>query len=160
MALASSSGHSLPPDHLKRPTGVTVLAVLVWVAAGLIVLGAVALFAASQFLAFGAGEVPGLPFGALGAFGVLFAFVLILLAVAYAVTGWGLWTERRWAWYVAGVLTALSLLSSVVNLFQGEFVTSIVSIAIAVLIGWYLLRPEVQSWFGVRWETPWKYRTT
>lgn len=148
----------MPPDHLKRPTGVTVLAILVWICAALIVLGAAALIAASRFLALA--SIPDLPLSTFGALGAVAAFVLLLVAVVYAVTGWGLWTERRWAWYVAAVFTALSAVSGLVSVIQGELVTSLVSVAIAALIGWYLLRPDVQSWFGVRWETPWKYRTT
>lgn len=129
-----------------RPVGVTVLAVLYFIGAGFLVLAGLAMFALGGM----AGAMAGMPamFGALGA---MLGVVALLLAALAAATGWGMWTAKPWAWILALVLTGLNALSNVLNLASGDagaIAGAVFGLAIAGLIIWYLLRPEVKRYFG------------
>lgn len=128
-----------------RPSGVTVLAILAWVGAALSILAGLGMFAVG-------GAVAGVGGGFVAGLGVF----LLVLGVAYAVVGWGLWTRQRWAWYATLAVEALAVVLGLMSLLQGDIVSPIVSLLIAGVVVWYLLKADVQAWFGVRMKTPWR----
>lgn len=133
-----------------RPTGVTILAVLAWIGAALGILAGIALIAGGSML----GAVGGGVFTGLAIAGGLF---LLAIGVFDAVAGYGLWTHKRWAWYATAILTAVSAVGSIVNLLNGD-ASSLLGLAIAAVVVWYLFKPDVQAWFSVDYKVPWKYR--
>ena len=140
-----------------RPTGVTVLAVLAIIAGVFAVFAGFALMAIGAMAgAIGMGADSGM-MGMLGAFGAA-AGVLVLLygAFCFAVS-YGLFKRMRWAWFATMVIAAFDVLSGIFSLISFEIVSAIFSLAIGGLIAWYLLSPPVQRWFGVNYNTPWKY---
>ncbi len=141
----TGSGVIRPND---RPTGITILAGLFAIAAVFALFGAFFAFAGSVVLA-----PTDLGVADMGAFAV----VLLVVAAVSAVVAWGLFTQERWAWYAAIILTALSALSSLAGMFSGAIFSNLVGLVVAGAVIWYLLKPEVQAWFGVRHDTPWKY---
>lgn len=138
-----------------RPTGVTVLAVLSLVAGALAVLAGIGLIFAGALFA-GLGDPSGL--GLLGAFGAAAGVALLLYAAFVFAVGYGLLKRQRWAWYATLVLAALQVLGALVSLLSGDIMSALVSLAIAGVVGWYLLSPPVQGWFGVSHKVPWTYR--
>lgn len=137
-----------PGMPATRPTGVTVLAVLNAVVAAFAILAALLMFAGGGMMGamMGAEDGGGL-FALLGA---AFGVVLLLMAALYAAAAWGLWTKQRWAWYLAMVGVVIGLLNGLISLPFG-----IVGLLISGFIGWYLLTPPVQRWFGLSYNVPW-----
>jgi len=113
----------------KRPSGVSVTAVLNFIAAALLILLGLGLSALSAVL----GEIP--EFQSLVA---LSSIVLIVVGVFIGVVAHGIWTGKEWAYYVALILWILSA-ASLAN------VTSIVPIVFII----YFLKRNVQDFFGV-----------
>ncbi len=122
----------------ERPLGVTILAVLSGIGGILAILGGLALGAMA-----GAGGLSGMEgmegLGPLMAYGSTMAIImgLINLIIAY-----GLWNGKSWAWWLTVVFAALNALMSLVSMM-------IVSLVIAAVIIWYMLRPHVKAFFGV-----------
>ena len=131
---------------MKRPLGITILAILA------IIVGA--LFALVGLLAFvGAGAIAsGAATGTHLSAGVAFtvAAVALVLGVLDIVWGIGALRLRPWAWTLGVALGVLNILNSGLNvvLGQGFSAGSIVGDIIAVLIIVYLFTPRVRQAFG------------
>ena len=121
----------------QRPTGVSVLAVLMIIGGVLGIIGSLTAVALLSTLA--------------GTAGLLLAFVVIvplIIAVVQVVVGVGLWKLLSWAWMAAIVITVIGAIFTIISLISGGSVASnIISLAIDALIVWYLFRPEVKSVF-------------
>ena len=112
----------------QRPTGVTILAAVASIS---VVFGLIALVG-------GLGGAPGaLPVGA-------------ILTIVGAVTVYGLWNLRRWAWPLALVLWVLSTVDALLLLSNGTFNTNLIVGPLVIL---YLMRVDIRTAFG-RGPTP------
>lgn len=136
----------------KRPLGITIIAALY------IILGILSLLWSG--LVFGVGgmtSMVGSLFGAdaiasygssnvwSGTFGVITAIVQITVAI-------GLFTLKRWAWYLAMVALGLTIIEGVIGIFGGGFFAFAcggIGLIIPVVILIYLLRPHIREMFGV-----------
>lgn len=143
-------GSPMVPD--ARPTGVTVLAVLNGIFGVFALLGGLGMMLGGGAIATMMGGPDGGMFAALAG---VFGFVFLVMGALYLLAAWGLWTRKRWAWYVAMVGVVLGILNGIVSLPFG-----IVGLLIAGFIGWYLLTPGVQRWFGLNYNVPWNKNTT
>lgn len=123
----------------QRPAGVSVLATLAWLAAALAFAAGASAWALGVSLADEDGNV-------LAGLGGL----VVLLAAAYALVGWGLWTRRRWAWYGTLAVEGIAVFLALAALLAGDLVAPLVSLLVAGVVVVVLLRREVQAWFGVR----------
>ncbi len=138
-----------PPPRLdppyaapRRPSGVTVLAVLAGVAAAFALLGALGAFAGGAVLGLaGVGPIAGLAV-------IIGAFFLIYSAVA-VVVAFGLLRGRRWAWMTALVIAGFGLLSAVLSFSGGDVVSGLLMAAVHGTILGYLFKPEIKTWFGI-----------
>ena len=107
----------------QRPTGITILAVLASIS---VVFGLIALLG-------GIGGAPGaLPVG-------------MILTFVGAVTVYGLWNLRPWAWPLALILWSLSTLDALLLLANGTFNTNLI---VGPLVVIYLLRADIRAAFG------------
>lgn len=101
-------------DKSTAETVVKVWAILSWIGAGLSAIGAIGMlfFAGSGMMMLlpDLDEV-GAETGAMGAFGIFFAVLMIGFAVLYFFVGLGLWRRQNWARITTIVLSVLSLLS-------------------------------------------------
>lgn len=141
------AGWGAPAMARTRPTGVTILAVLDYIAAGGLALVALMMFAGGAFMGAAFSEAMGMGAGMFAALGAVLGVFLLLLAALYGVAGWGMWTGKSWAWVLSLVLTGLGVLNSLSSLVQGDW-SSIIGLAIAGFLIWYLLQPGVKAWFG------------
>ncbi len=139
----------------KRPTGITLIVIayiilgvlsLLWSGLVLGVGGLTAavgsLFGADAMSTFGSSNVWS------GTFGVITAIVQIIVAI-------GLFTLKRWAWYLALVAATLTVIEGIIGLFGGgmfAFICGGIGLIIPVVILVYLLRPPIRALFGV--QTP------
>jgi hypothetical protein len=140
---------------MKRPTGVTILAVLAFIGAALLVAAAlVSLLAGmlvSTMLSFRMGMI-----GGVGA-AFLVIFFLLVFAVVDIMVGVGLWKLKNWARIITIVLTAIGLLGSVLSIISpfGHMhiflfvflIRRLILAAIYAWILWYLFQPNVKEAF-------------
>jgi uncharacterized membrane protein (DUF2068 family) len=139
---------------MERPTGVTILAVLAFIGAGLLVLLALLSLLGGAMLSSMAAPRMGM-LASVG--GAVIAVFLFVIAVLYVVIGAGLWKLQNWARVLAIVLAGLSVLASVLSIlnpfahhfFFFVFLTRrLIVVAIDVWIIVYLLKPHVKQAFG------------
>jgi hypothetical protein len=142
---------------MQRPTGITILAVLAFIGAGLLALAGLALFAGGAMMSHMA-AYPQLAIVA-GIGGALVAVICLAFAALELVIGIGLWKLQNWARVLTIILTCLAVLSSCFTLlfalthmygifFFGLFFRRLILAAIQVWIVIYLLKPHVKQAFG------------
>lgn len=155
---------ALPADPVRhpsapglRPTGVTILGVLAIVAGALAVVGAFILLAVGAIAGAAGIAAESVGLGIVAAFGALAAVALFLYALFAFLVAYGLFSRRKWAWYAALVLAAFQILQGLGSLLALEIISAAIGLGIGGFIGWYLLSPPVQAWFGVSHNTPWTY---
>jgi hypothetical protein len=136
---------------MKRPTGISILAVVYIVLAVLSLLW--------SGLVFGVGGLSSLFGGLFGAdnvaaFGTSSSWSLgIITALVQLVVAIGLLSMKRWAWILALVSVALTVVQGIVGIFGGgpfAFMCGILGLAIPVGILIYLLRPGIRQAFGMQ----------
>lgn len=137
----------------KRPTGITIIAIL-YIALGILSLlwsGLVfgvggmtsmfgSLFGAENIASFGSSNVWS------GTFGIVTAIVQIVVAI-------GLFTLKRWAWYLAMIALALTVIEGIIGIFGGGFFAFVcggIGLLVPVIILIYLLRPHIREIFGIQ----------
>jgi len=80
----------------------------------------------------------------LGGWGIA---LMLVVAIACATAGIGVWTRARWGRQVAITLIALNLFSDVLNaVIRGDWRT-LMGVPIGGVVIWYLLRPRVRAEF-------------
>ena len=137
----------------KRPTGVTVIAVLVIIGGILLLLAGIAGVAVGSL--FISSQIIGLGFVIIGA-------IILAVGIGYLVVSYGLLKGKRWSWTITVILLFIGIAIDVVsiiifgsfaiNMDTSSFLTtnsgSIAGIIISVIILYYLYRPHVKSYFG------------
>jgi hypothetical protein len=127
---------------MKRPTGITVLAIFALLG-GLGELIAFIVAVAAGFVAT-AEVLPGQV--AIAIVAGLFALISGVVLLAFAV---GAWSLKPWAWTLGMLSVGLWALSNLINVGRGAFAGNVVVIIIiAALVIWYLYRPHVRAAFG------------
>ncbi|HVB08069.1 MAG TPA: DUF2127 domain-containing protein [Candidatus Acidoferrales bacterium] len=141
---------------MARPTGVTILAVLSFLGAGLCLLGAAGMFllGTSGLATMGA---QGRSMGPLAAMGAFAGIACLVLAVLYVVNGVGLWKLQGWARMLTIILLVigivfgvLGIVRSLAPLMVGMLLFHVILIAINAWIVMYLFKPRVKQAFGER----------
>jgi hypothetical protein len=125
---------------MQRPTGITILAVLSAIA------GVFGLIAALALLGIGA-------VGAAGGLGGM-VFVAGLIALVYGIgslaLAYGFWTLKPWAWPLGVGVQVLGIIYAVAQYVNDptQLISTIISLAIAAVILWYLFQANVKAAFG------------
>jgi hypothetical protein len=140
---------------MQRPTGVTILAVLAFVAGAFLVVAALLSLLGGAIVSSLGSSRMGMMAG-VGA--AVFAVFFLILAVVEVVIGVGLLKLQNWARIVTIVLVGLSLLGSLGSIFSPFahmhiflmvfLIRRLVFAAIDVWILWYLFQPTVKQAFG------------
>ena len=144
-----------------RPIGISVLAVLYFLG-GLLALGIVVL---------GPGSMPA-EFEELGVSGLLIAIRIIFWCALGIAAGVGMWTRKRWGWWlgafwlfysIARNVNALLMLPGLVEQFGAQEVDVAKyqlrfagRIAVSALLILYFFKSNVVAWFGVGATPGWK----
>jgi hypothetical protein len=137
----------------KRPTGVTVIAILIIIGGILLLLAGIAgVVVGSLFIS---SQIIGLGFVIIGA-------IILAVGIGYLVVSYGLLKGKRWSWTITVILLFIGIAIDVgsiiifgsfaINMDTSSFLTtnsgSIAGIIISVIILYYLYRPHVKSYFG------------
>jgi uncharacterized membrane protein (DUF2068 family) len=151
-----------------RPTGVTILGVLFVIAGAFSLLGGIATLVAIPFVANVNpnvindelqlnGQQPLTPSEqtafAQGSGSILTVLgaLLIPLGIASLIVAYGLFKGKRWAWFVAVVLSIIGVVVNVISLVTSNMSTiagALVGIAINGIVLYYLSRRNVKEYFG------------
>jgi len=144
-----------------RPFGIAMLSILTLILGALLLLGGLMVVIASSMVATmpkvaeevakALAELPGMPIPVhsmivIGTVLAIIGGVILVMGVITLLVGWGLWTGRNWARWIAIVVFGLGALSNLGNLLQGKF-GSIISLVINGLIVYYLFTPHVKGFF-------------
>ena len=135
----------------KRPTGVTIIAILIIIGGILLLLAGIGGVAVgSLFIS----QIIGLGFVIIGA-------IILAVGIGYLVVSYGLLKGKIWAWTITVVLLFIGIAINVVSIIFGSFAINmdistfltvnsgnIAGIIISVIILYYLYRPHVKSYFG------------
>jgi hypothetical protein len=133
----------------KRPTGVTVLAILdilggiVGLAAGALFIGIAALASSSLAAQYPAlGSISGIAsiLYALGALALILGIISIVVAIGFL-------GGKGWAWTLGIVVSIINIIVSIVETAIG-FSSNLIGIIFSIIIIYYLMRPHVKAYFG------------
>jgi hypothetical protein len=133
----------------KRPTGVTVLAVLdilggiVGIGAGALFIGIAALASSSLVQQYPSlGTISGVSsiLYALGALALILGIISIVVAIGFL-------GGKGWAWTLGIVVSIINIIVSIVETIIG-FSSNIIGIIFSIIIIYYLMRPHVKAFFG------------
>jgi hypothetical protein len=139
---------------MQRPAGVTVIAVLDFIGAGLCVLGALGGFLGGSLIAALISRTnPSMASSIAAGIGIVLGVIFLFFATIAAVTGFGMIKLQNWGRIIQLVLTILSILGSLRNvmvmgmhgpgfLFPGIF------FCYDIWVVWYLFQPDVKAAFG------------
>src|SRR6185437_1629893 len=140
---------------MARPTGVTILAVLGFILAGLMLLAACIMFAvgAAGIATMAGGHAMG--GGMLATLGAFAGAACLIFAVLYILSAVGLLKLRSWGRLLTIVLVAISLLLGIRGVVMGAahglgspVISQIIIIAIDAWVLVYLFKPHVKQAFG------------
>ena len=126
---------------MQRPMGVSILAVLSAIGGVLGILGGLALMALSSVTADLA--VPGL-----SGLVVILGLFTVVISILDLVLAYGLWGLRPWAWTLGIVLEVVGIILDIVEFRSSTASSTIIGIAIAGIIIYYLWQPHVRRAFG------------
>ena len=124
---------------MKRPFGITVIAILALLSGLFGLCWPILVFTGSAFL--------GPVFGTVGVIAGIFLIVGPILQLVFA---FGALNLRSWAWYLGLISTGITVLGVIINLFNGaSFWSAICGSTISIIIFIYLLTGRVREAFGV-----------
>jgi hypothetical protein len=143
---------------MQRPTGVTIIAVLDFLGAGLCVLGGLLMFMGGSIVASifnaaaangAAGAAPAA--GIMGSIGVIAGVIALLLAAFAVAIALGLLKLKNWARVTTIVFSVLGLLGNLNGFRAGmssALVGPVIGLVLNIWIIWYMLQPHVKAAFG------------
>jgi uncharacterized membrane protein (DUF2068 family) len=120
-----------------RPLLITIIAVLAILIGLLSIAGGAILIGANE----AAGGIDVNTLHLLGYVGLIQGIIAVIVGVL-------LWMGWTIAWYLALIYFAISAIIDIANIALGN-VVSVLSLLIAVILIWYLLRPNVKAFFKV-----------
>jgi hypothetical protein len=136
----------------KRPTGVTVIAILIIIGGILLLLAGIAGVVVGSL---SISQIIGLGFVIIGA-------IILAVGIGFLVVSYGLLKGKRWSWTITVILLFIGIAIDVASIIIFGYFTfnmdtssflinnsgSIASIIISVIILYYLYRPHIKSYFG------------
>jgi len=133
-----------------RPTGITILAILALIGGVFGLIAGLGLIAGGALLG---GIVGGATGAQLGGLAFIFGIITLGLAVAELAFAYGAWTLQPWGWPLGVILQLANLVwIAVTAVASGDLIGSlsgsIISIAVAAIILWYLNQPTIKAAFG------------
>jgi hypothetical protein len=161
----------------RRPTGVTVIAILTIIGGIFILISGGSLLAVWILISVAPGNIPITATTTVtshtitqffGVFSAILGALFLAMGIAYLIMFYGLLKGRGWAWLVTIILLIVGIVIQIVSTTSGgvfnasvirkdeinnrsiisEITVSIITIAINMLIIYYLFRPHVRAYFG------------
>ncbi|HXG25425.1 MAG TPA: DUF2127 domain-containing protein [Candidatus Binatia bacterium] len=141
-----------PPPAMGRPTGATVIAVIETILAVLLFLAALALIGLSGIAGGVIGSVDEPGAGGVAAmvagFGIVAGIIALLIGLLYLAIAYGVWKGRGWAWMLGVVVSIIAIVFGVLGLAGGISLGNIISLALPIIVVYFLWQPDVKRWLG------------
>jgi hypothetical protein len=137
---------------MKRPTGITILAILYIVLAILSLLWSGLVFGVGGLSTAFGGLLGAENMAAFGTSSAWSGFLGIIVAIVQFVVAIGLLSMKKWAWILALIAVALTVVQGIVGIFGGgpfAFMCGILGLLIPLGLLIYLLRPSIRQAFGI-----------
>ena len=74
--------------------------------------------------------------------------ILALIAILYFAIAYGVWKGRGWSWMLGMVVSIIAIVFGVLGLSGGVSLGSLISLALPVVVVYFLWQPEVKRWLG------------
>jgi len=116
--------------YTQRPVGLSIVAVLWWISAGLLFLAAIAVLG----MAVGAASLLGESGGAAIDIGMLLSLLIFAVGGLGLAVGVGLWRMRPWAWWVAVILTGITVFLDFLSIFAVPLLVLSVGSVVLILV--------------------------
>lgn len=146
---------------MNRPTGVTVIAVLNFIGAGICILAAIGMFVGGAFLATALASMAGRSGGGAAgagvgvAIGAIAGVFCLFMALVAGVVGFGLWGLKEWGRIlqiifsaIGALLQAFGLLGSLVRFHFGGVLWNLMWLGVDAWIIFYLIQPQIKAAFA------------
>lgn len=135
-----------------RPTGITILAILALIGGVFGLIGGLGMIAGGALIGGMVGGAEGVAFGG---FAFVLGIITLIGAVVYLAFFFGSWTAKAYGWML-GIIAALwsIVTQAIMVLLSGDImgtlfsISTIIGVAIPVVILYYLMTPGVKSYFG------------
>jgi hypothetical protein len=137
---------------MERPTGITVLAIVYFILGFLSLLWSGFVFGLGGLGTLFAGLFGAEAMAAATTAGAWSGFLGILAAIVQFAVGIGLLKMKRWAWVLALIGVALTVIQGIMGMFSGgpfAFMCGILGLLLPVAVLIYLLTGKVRQVFGV-----------
>jgi hypothetical protein len=151
--------------NTKRPTGVTIIAILIIIGGIVLLIGGLSLIGLGALLSISTSEtiqtspnsIEGAELAALGMVPLILGIILLIIGIAYLAVSYGLLKGKGWAWIVTIVVTIIGLIIQIISSIIAGSITSsvlmglgsnIIGIIISGVILYYMFRPHVKAYFG------------
>jgi hypothetical protein len=119
----------------QRPVGVTIISILDGILGVLYILGGILTFSLGSAAA---GRVP-----AAGTLGATAGVIFVIIGIITLVLAWGLWSLKKWAYWITAVLQALSLLFGLISIVGGNHsANTVIQTVIALIVVVYLFADQ------------------
>jgi len=132
---------SASPATRERPTGVTILAILAAIGGVFGIFGGLTLLLSGQAIGAATGST------SLGDLASIVGAVLLISGIFGIAFAWGAWGLQPWAWMLGVIIQAVNIVVGLFQLINGQ-AGSVVGIAIAAGITYYLFQPGIKAAFG------------
>jgi hypothetical protein len=137
---------------MKRPAGVTMLAIVLFVLGAFSLLWSAALFGVGGLSSLFGGLIGADQVAAFGTSTAWSGFLTLITGVVQIVVGFGLLGVKSWAWWLALVGVGLNILQGVFGIFSGGtwgVICGSIGLIIPILVLIYLLTPGIRKVFSV-----------
>jgi hypothetical protein len=135
-----------------RPTGATVIAVIEAILGVLGILGALVLIGigglAGGIIGSSGADGAGAAGGLLAGIGFVGGIIFLAIGLLYIAIAYGVWKARSWAWMLGVVVTVIGLVFGVLGITGGVNLSSIISLALPIIVLYYFMQPDVKRWLG------------
>lgn len=136
----------------KRPAGVTMIVILLFIMGGISLLWSLLLFGVGGLSAFFGGLVSADQVSAFGSSTAWSGFLALLTGILQIVVAFGLLGMLRWAWWLALVGVGINILQGVLGIFNGGtwgLICGSISLIIPLIVLVYLLTPGIRTAFRI-----------
>jgi hypothetical protein len=136
----------------KRPAGVTVIVILLFLVGGLSLLWSLLVFGIGGLSSFFGGLIGADQVSAFGSSTAWSGFLGLVTGVFQIVVGFGLLAMKRWAWWLAMIGVGLNVVQALLSIFTGGIwgvMCGSISVIIPLIVLAYLLTPGIRRAFKI-----------
>jgi hypothetical protein len=141
-----------PALSAGRPTGATVIVIIETILGIFALIGALALIGLLGIggAILGSSDVEGgaAVGGILAGLGLVFGLIIGVIGALYLAIAYGVWKARGWAWMLGMVVSIIGIVFGVLGLSGGVNLFNLVSLALPIVVVYYLWQPDVKRYLG------------